>query len=71
MLQVNYKNEKKILCCCQMRIIHGLTFGKQGLVCRGTSKKLYEHEHDNGNFIHLAEVRAKFDNIMAEHLCII
>lgn len=62
---------KKCLRCCQMQIIHGLTFGKQGLVCRRASKKRYEHEHDNGNFIHLAEVRAKFDNIMAEHLCII
>lgn len=71
MLQINYKNEKKILRCGQMQIIHGLTFGKQGRVCREESKKLYEHEHDNANFIHLAEVRAKFDNIMAEHLYII
>lgn len=53
-----------------MQIIHGLIFGKQSLVFRGASKKLYEYEHDNGNFSHLAEVRAKFDNIMAEGLCI-
>lgn len=44
-----------------MQIMHGLIFGKQGLVFRGASKKLDEHEHDNGNFIHLAEVRAKFE----------
>lgn len=54
-----------------MQIIHGLIFGKQDLVFRGASKKLYEHEHDNGNFIHLAEVRGKFDNIMVELLCIV
>ena len=53
-----------------MQIIHGLIFGKQGLVFRRASKKLYEHEHDNGNFIHLAEIRGKFD-IMVERLCII
>lgn len=40
-----------------MQIIHGLIFGKQGLVFRGASKKLYEHEHDNENFSHLAGVK--------------
>lgn len=54
-----------------MQIIHGLMVGRQGLVFRGASKKLYEHEHDNGNFIHLAEVREKFDNIVEELLCIL
>lgn len=69
MLQINYKNGKKLLCCSWMQIIHGLIFGKQGLVLRGAPKKLYEHKHDNGNFIPLAEIRGKFD-IMVECLCI-
>lgn len=61
---------KKLLCCC-MQIIHGLIFGRQVLVFRGTSKKHCEYEHDKENFIHLAEVRGKFDNIMIERLGII
>lgn len=54
-----------------MQIIHGLIFGRQVLVFRGTSKKHCEYEHDKENFIHLAEVRGKFDNIMIERLGII
>jgi hypothetical protein len=54
-----------------MHIIHGLIFGKQDLLVRGMSKKLYEHERDNRNFTQLAEAREKFDNIMVKHLCII
>lgn len=71
MLQIHYKNEEKLLCYCSLQILHGLIFGKQDLVFRGASKKLCEHAHDNGNFIHLAEATAKFDNIMAECFCII
>lgn len=44
-----------------MQIMHGLIFGKQGPAFEGASKKLCEHEHDNGNFIHLAEVGATFE----------
>lgn len=70
MLQVSYKNGKKIIVLLYA-FIHGLIFGRQVLVFRGTSKKHCEYEHDKENFIHLAEVRGKFDNIMIERLGII
>ncbi|XP_048514983.1 zinc finger MYM-type protein 1-like [Athalia rosae] len=53
------------------RIVSIIQFlSSQSLAFRGASEKLYEH--NNGNFLKLIELFAKFDPVMAKHIsCII
>jgi len=39
---------------------------QQSLAFRGSSDKLYEH--NNGNFLKIIELLAKYDSIMSEHI---
>lgn len=45
-------------------IVHFL--GQQCLPFRGTDEKLYKH--NNGNFLKLVELMAKFDDVMSDHV---
>lgn len=62
-----FKEEKKRWYAVVERIIAVIQLlSQQCLAFRGSSDKLYER--DNGNFLKIIEMIAKFDNVMAEHI---